>query len=98
MDVRKPGTAAKLPAVIRITKLSNPQAAQEFPVFPPSYAGEGTNAPPVYDLNGIEWGEVLREKSAEGRHQAHHALHQACPALHDGFAAVSRKSNGDCLS
>lgn len=42
-----------------------PAGGKEFPVFPPSYAGEGTNAPPVYDLNGIEWGEVLREKSAK---------------------------------
>jgi CRISPR-associated protein Csb1 len=65
MDVRKPGTAAKLPAVIRITETLEPAGGKDFPVFPPSYAGEGTNAPPVYDLNGIEWGEVLREKSAK---------------------------------
>lgn len=65
MDVRKPGTAAKLPAVIRITEILEPAGGKDFPVFPPSYAGEGTNARPVYDLNGIEWGEVLREKSAK---------------------------------
>jgi CRISPR-associated protein Csb1 len=65
MDVRKPGTAAKLPAVIRITETLEPAGGKDFPVFPPSYAGEGTNAPPVYDLNGIEWGEVLREKLAK---------------------------------
>jgi CRISPR-associated protein Csb1 len=64
MDVRKPGTAATLPAVIRITETLEPAGGRDFPVFPPSYAGEGTNAPPVYDLNGIEWGEVLRERSA----------------------------------
>lgn len=65
MDVRKPGTAAALPAVIRITETLEPSGGKDFPVFPPSYAGEGTNATPVYDLNGIEWGEVLREKSAK---------------------------------
>jgi CRISPR-associated protein Csb1 len=65
MGVRKPGTAAKLPAVVKITETLEPAGGKEFPVFPPSYAGEGTNAPPVYDLNGIEWGEVLREKSAK---------------------------------
>ncbi len=65
MDVRKPGSAGKLPAVIRITETLEPAGGKDFPVFPPSYAGEGTNAPPVYDLNGIEWGEVLREKSAK---------------------------------
>lgn len=65
MDARKPGSAAKLPAVIRITETLEAAGGKDFPVFPPSYAGEGTNAPPVYDLNGIEWGEVLREKSAK---------------------------------
>jgi len=65
IDVRKPGTAASLPAVIRITETLEPAGGKDFPVFPPSYAGEGTNAPPVYDLNGIEWGEVLREKLAK---------------------------------
>lgn len=65
IDVRKPGNAAKLPAVIRITETLEPAGGKDFPVFPPSYAGEGTNAPPVYDLNGIEWGEALREKSAK---------------------------------
>jgi CRISPR-associated protein Csb1 len=65
MDVRKPGTAATLPAVIRITETLEPAGGKDFPVFPPSYAGEGTNAPPIYDLNGIEWGDVLREKPAK---------------------------------
>lgn len=65
MDARKPGSAAKLPAVIRITETLEAAGGKDFPVFPPSYAGEGTGASPVYDLNGIEWGEVLREKSAK---------------------------------
>lgn len=65
MDARKPGSAAKLPAVIRITETLEAAGGKDFPVFPPSYAGEGSNAPPVYDLNGIEWGDVLREKSAK---------------------------------
>jgi CRISPR-associated protein Csb1 len=65
MDVRKPGAAATLPAVIRITETLEPAGGKDFPVFPPSYAGEGTSAPPVYDLNGIEWGEILRERSAK---------------------------------
>jgi CRISPR-associated protein Csb1 len=65
IDARKPGAAAKLPAVVRITEILEPAGGKDFPVFPPSYAGEGTNAPPVYDLNGIEYGEILREKSAK---------------------------------
>lgn len=65
MDARKPGAAATLPAVIRVTETLEAAGGKDFPVFPPSYAGEGTNAPPVYDLNGIEWGEVLREKTGK---------------------------------
>ena len=74
MDVRKPGTAATLPAVIRIIEALEPAGGKHFPVFPPSYAGEGTNAPPVYDLDGIEWGELLRERSAKdgGRRFIHY--------------------------
>lgn len=64
MQARTPGNAANLPAVIRITETLEPAGGKDFPVFPPSYAGEGRNAPPIYDLNGIEWGEVMREKSA----------------------------------
>ena len=56
MDVRKPGTAAKLPAVIKITETLEPAGGKDFPVFPPSYAGENTGDPPLYDLNGIDWG------------------------------------------
>lgn len=58
MDVRKPGTAAQLPAVIRIIETLEPAGGKDFPVFPPSYAGE------VYELNGIEWGEVLEERAS----------------------------------
>lgn len=65
MDVRRPGSAAKLPAVIRITETLEAAGGPKFPVFPPSYAGEGTKAPPVYDLNGIEWGEALRVKGKD---------------------------------
>lgn len=57
MDVRKPGSAAKLPAVIRITETLEAAGGKDFPVFPPSYAGENTGDPPRYDLNGIEWGQ-----------------------------------------
>lgn len=57
MDVRKPGTAAKLPAVICITETLEAAGGKDFPVFPPSYAGENTGDPPRYDLNGIEWGQ-----------------------------------------
>ena len=69
MDVRKPGTAAKLPAVIRITETLEPAGGKDFPVFPPSYAGEGTNAPPVYDLNGIsreDWKKLDRRYKGQG--------------------------------
>lgn len=57
INARKPGAAAGLPAVIRIIEKLEPAGGKSFPVFPPSYAGEGNNAPPVYDLNGIEWGQ-----------------------------------------
>ena len=56
MDVRKPGTAATLPAVIRITETLEPAGGRDFPVFPPSYAGENTGDPARYDLNGVDWG------------------------------------------
>lgn len=56
MEVRKPGSAAKLPAVIKITESLEPAGGKDFPVFPPSYAGENTGDPPLYDLNGIDWG------------------------------------------
>jgi CRISPR-associated protein Csb1 len=65
IDARKPGSAAKLPAVIRILETLEAAGGKDFPVFPPSYAGEGTKASPVYDLNGIEWGEALRVKGKD---------------------------------
>jgi CRISPR-associated protein Csb1 len=65
MEARKPGAAAELPAVIRITEKLDPAGGEKFPVFPPSYAGDGVNAPPVYDLNGIEYGEILWEKTSK---------------------------------
>lgn len=65
MDARKPGSAANLPAVIRIVETLEAAGGPDFPVFPPSYAGENIGDGPRYDLNGIEWGEVLREKSAK---------------------------------
>lgn len=57
MEVRKPGTAATLPAVIRITETLEPAGGKDFPVFPPSYAGENTGDPARYDLNGVDWGQ-----------------------------------------
>lgn len=57
IEVRKPGTAATLPAVIRITETLEPAGGIGFPVFPPSYAGESTGDPALYDLNGIDWGQ-----------------------------------------
>lgn len=65
MDARKPGSAASLPAVIRIVETLEAAGGPDFPVFPPSYAGENKSDGPRYDLNGIEWGEVLREKSTK---------------------------------
>ncbi|HXM45350.1 MAG TPA: type I-U CRISPR-associated RAMP protein Csb1/Cas7u [Bryobacteraceae bacterium] len=71
VDVRKPGTAARLPAVIRVVESLEPAGGMEFPVFPASYAGDGQNAPPVYDLNGVEYGpevEVIHGKDRD-RHR-----------------------------
>ena len=65
VDVRKPRTAARLPAVVRVVESLEPAGGMEFPVFPASYAGDGQNAPPVYDLNGVEYGpdmEVIHGK------------------------------------
>lgn len=57
MEVRKPGSAASLPAVIRIVETLEAAGGPDFPVFPPSYAGENKSDGPRYDLNGIEWGQ-----------------------------------------
>ncbi|MGD0498362.1 MAG: type I-U CRISPR-associated RAMP protein Csb1/Cas7u [Bryobacteraceae bacterium] len=80
VEVRRPGTAAALPAVIRVIELLEPAGGKAFPVFPASYAGEGQNAPPVYDLNGIEYGpelEVVRGKDRD-RHRHHIARARQC--------------------
>jgi CRISPR-associated protein Csb1 len=45
--------------VIRVIESLEPAGGMQFPVFPASYAGDGQNAPPVYDLNGIEYGPEL---------------------------------------
>src|ERR1039457_3379919 len=71
VGARKPGTAARLPAVVRVVESLEPAGGMEFPVFPASYAGDGQNAPPVYDLNGIEYGpelEVIHGKDRD-RHR-----------------------------
>jgi CRISPR-associated protein Csb1 len=65
VQARKPGTAAKLPAVIRVIESLEPAGGLDFPVFPSSYAGAADNDPPVYDLSGIVYGdvqEVIRAK------------------------------------
>jgi CRISPR-associated protein Csb1 len=58
VEARKPGTAAKLPAVIRVIEALEPAGGTDFPIFPASYAGAADNDPPVYDLSGIVYGEV----------------------------------------
>lgn len=55
VEVRSPGRAAKLPAVIRITETLESAAGKDFPVFPPSYPGAAGK--PVYNLNGLTYGE-----------------------------------------
>jgi CRISPR-associated protein Csb1 len=77
VDARKPGAAAELPAVIRITEKLEPAGGENFPVFPPSYAGEGRNAPPVYDLNGIEYGEIDREQNLKDTKRFTHHVKRA---------------------
>ena len=69
VDIRKPGSAAKLPAVIRVIESLEPAGGMDFPVFPASYAGDGQNAPPVYDLNGIEYGAELEVVDLKDRHR-----------------------------
>ena len=58
VEARKPGAAAKLPAVIRVIESLEPAGGTDFPIFPASYAGAADNDPPVYDLSGIVYGEV----------------------------------------
>jgi CRISPR-associated protein Csb1 len=71
IDVRKPGNAAKLPAVIRVIESLEPAGGMQFPVFPASYAGDGQSAPPVYDLNGIEYGPELEVVKGKDRERSH---------------------------
>lgn len=65
-EVRKPGAAANLPAVIRVVERLEPAGGMAVPVFPPSYLGDGDK--PTYDLNGVEYGdplETIRTKDRE---------------------------------
>jgi CRISPR-associated protein Csb1 len=55
VEARKPGSATKLPAAIRVVEHLEPAGGKDFPVFPTSYAGDGE---PVYDLSGVEYGET----------------------------------------
>lgn len=61
VEARKPGSAAKLPAAIRVIEKLEPAGGMTVPVFPASYAGATDQAPPVYDLSGIEYGEIDEE-------------------------------------
>jgi CRISPR-associated protein Csb1 len=54
---RKPGSAAKLPAAIRLIEKLEPAGGMSVPVFPASYLGDEDK--PTYDLNGAEYGEPL---------------------------------------
>ncbi len=65
MKVREPGSAASMPAVIRIVETLEAAGGPDFPVFPPSYAGENKSDGPRYDLNGIEW-EQYEKTTAKG--------------------------------
>lgn len=58
VEARKPGSGAKLPAAIRVIEKLEPAGGMSVPVFPASYAGATDQSPPVYDLSGIEYGEV----------------------------------------
>lgn len=67
VTARRPGDAAKLPAVIRVLESLEPAGGIEFPVFPASYAGTGDNDPPVYDLSGIIYGQVQETIRGKGK-------------------------------
>src|SRR2546422_1793830 len=58
VEARKPGKAASLPAAIRIIENLEPAGGKDVPVFPASYAGASDQSPPVYDLAGVEYGDV----------------------------------------
>lgn len=57
VEARKPGSAARLPAAIRVIEKLEPAGGMSVPVFPASYLGDEDK--PAYDLNGIEYGEPL---------------------------------------
>jgi CRISPR-associated protein Csb1 len=66
VEARRPGGAAKLPAAIRVVESLAPAGGMSVPVFPASYLGDGDK--PVYDLNGVEFGEAtetIRSKDRE---------------------------------
>jgi CRISPR-associated protein Csb1 len=67
VDARFPGTAAKLPAVVRVIESLEPAGGMDFPVFPASYAGVSDNDPPVYDLAGVVYGDVQETIRGKGR-------------------------------
>ncbi|MGO9231146.1 MAG: type I-U CRISPR-associated RAMP protein Csb1/Cas7u [Bryobacteraceae bacterium] len=67
VDARVPGTAAKLPAVVRVIESLEPAGGMDFPVFPASYAGVGDNDPPVYDLAGVVYGAAQETIRGKGR-------------------------------
>jgi len=67
VDARRPGTAANLPAVVRVIESLEPAGGTDFPVFPASYAGVGDNDPPVYDLAGVVYGDAQETVRGKGR-------------------------------
>jgi len=67
VGVRVPGTAAKLPAVVRVIESLEPAGGMDFPVFPASYAGVLDNDPPVYDLAGVVYGDAQETIRGKGR-------------------------------
>ncbi|MGI8743799.1 MAG: type I-G CRISPR-associated RAMP protein Csb1/Cas7g [Bryobacteraceae bacterium] len=64
---RKPGKAAELPAVVRVIESLEAAGGADFPIFPASYAGVSDNDPPVYDLFGIEYGDVDETIRGKGK-------------------------------
>lgn len=67
VNARRPGEAARLPAVIRVLESLEPAGGMDFPVFPASYAGTGDNDPPVYDLSGVVYGQVQETIRGKGK-------------------------------
>jgi len=65
VEARKPGGAARLPAAIRVIERLAPAGGMSIPVFPASYLGDGDK--PVYDLNGVEFGEPIETIQSKDR-------------------------------